>query len=208
MKKILAIALLCTAFAAHGEGLFIGADIGSVTYPDYTSDLTNTLLADGASFTDVSQNVSAFTVGFHVGQWVTDSFGWEAGYTDLGSVDGTYNSDAPVIGNSGTYSYSASAFHVAVLGGIPMGRGELFGKAGVFSARTTLNDNCPGCIPSQSASSTGFLFGGGYELWFNHNVSARFGLNIFNGVKFVNVATYTYDYQTMVQAAVGVNYSF
>jgi len=201
MKKILAIVLLSATFTAHAEGFSIGGDIGMVTYPDYTSDIQTLWLGPNSS---VSQNLVSATLDIHGGQWINDYFGWEVGFADLGSVSGSYNSAIV----NGSYKYSAAALHVAALGGIPLGKGKLFGKAGLFSATTKLEDNCFVCIPSQTLSSTGLMIGGGYELWFTPHISGRVGLNLYNGVKFINEATYAAESKSMLQAAVGANFTF
>jgi hypothetical protein len=204
MKRILAIVLLSAAFGAHAEGFYIGGDLGTVSYPDYTTDTANWLIGNGATYASVTQKVVSSTVDIHIGQWVTEGFGWEAGYADLGSVDGSYASNSGVLFPNGTYTYSAAAAHVAVLGGIPLGRGKLFGKFGLFSASTTLDDP----YFSQTVYSTGLLLGGGYEFWFNPAFSLRAGLNLYSGVNFVNEGTYAIESRGMAQVAVGANFTF
>lgn len=206
--KVLAAALVSAAVSssAMAEGFFIGADVGTVKYPDYTNDIVSGLMSRGAFFASASQNAGSLTLGIRGGQWVSQNFGWEAGYTDLGSVDGTFNSS--II--SGTYKYSASALHAAVLGGIPLGRGKLFGKAGLFSATTKLSGNIfgAGILAPADQSSTGLLLGGGYELAFNNHISGRAGLDLYNGVKFSNVWSGVVESKTMVKVGVGVNFTF
>ncbi len=204
VKTLLAGAFMGAAFAAHAEGAYVGVEVGQVSYPDYTTDSVNFLASQGATFASTTQAVTGTSVGVHVGQWVTRSFGFEVGYTDLGSVDGSFTSNVL----SGTYSYSANAFHGEVLGGIPLGRGTLFGKVGLFSAKTTLNDNCSICTPTQSVTSTGLLVGGGYEFFFTRKFSGRASLNVYNGMKFINEGTYLTENKSITQLAVGVNYLF
>jgi opacity protein-like surface antigen len=185
MKIILSIVFLSCAFTAYAEGFFIGGAVGIVIYPNYTTDTSNWLIDAGASYASVKQNKGSFTLDFHGGQWVNKSLGWEAGYTDLGSVDGSYTSNLTFPGANGTYKYSASASHLAALGGTPLGLGRLFGKIGLFSASTHLSDP----FGSQNESSTGLLLGGGYELSLTPNLAGRAGINLFNGVKFINEGT-------------------
>jgi OmpA-like transmembrane domain len=204
MKKILAIALFSTTITAHAEGVFIGGDLGLVSYPDYTTDTTNWLINNGASYVATTQKVVSGSLEIHGGQWITDSLGWEIGYANLGSVTGSYTSNAFVTYPSGAYKYSASAVHVALLGGIPMGRGKLFGKFGVASASTTLDDP----YFSQTVYSTALLLGGGYEFWVNPNVSLRAGLDLYSGVDFVNEGSYAIESRGMARVAVGANVTF
>ncbi len=206
--KVLAAALVSVAVpsSAMAEGFFIGADAGTVTYPDYTNEITSGLMANGALFASSTQNAGSFTFGVHGGQWVNQNFGWEAGYTDFGSVTGTFNSNIL----SGTYKYSASALYASALGGIPLGRGKLFGKAGLFSATTKLSGNVfgAGILAPADQSSTGLLLGGGYELAFTNQISGRAGVNLYNGVKFSNVWSGVVESKTLVQVGVGVNFTF
>ena len=208
MKKILAIILFSVSLGAHAEGFFVGGDLGLVSYPDYTPDIANGLYGTGASYVGTTQRVVSGSVEIHGGQWITDTFGWEAGFTGLGSVTGSYVSDSPTAAYpSGSYKYSASAVHIAALFGIVLGRGTLFGKFGLASAATTLDD------PSVSWTvySTPLLIGGGYEFWFNPNVSLRAGLDLYSGVHFVNEGSYPYytiESRGMARAAVGVNFTF
>jgi hypothetical protein len=189
------------------EGFFIGADVGRVTYPDYTNELVNGLVASGATFASARQDAASFTVGIHGGQWVNQNFGWEAGFTDLGSISGSFNSN--LVNGSGNYKYSASAIYASALGGIPLGRGKLFGKAGLFSATTKLSGTFGAfLLAPQDQSSTGVLLGGGYELRFNDKISGRAGLDLYNGVKFSNVWSGVVESKTLVQVGVGVNFTF
>jgi OmpA-like transmembrane domain len=199
-KKFLvaAITSFCVASAASAQGMYFGADVGTVRYPDYSSDLA--AVYGGPA----SQETHGLSVGIHVGQWITDSLGWEVGYNDFGNVNGNYYA----VG--GSYQYSASAMHVAVMGGAPIGAGKLFGKLGLYFADTTLDDYCGLCsyIPSQTVSSSGFLLGVGYEFWVTPAFSVRAVLNLYDGVSFVDVASYGIDNRNMVQPTIGMNYSF
>lgn len=209
MKKTIGfIAAAITVFAlispASAKGFFIGGDLGMVSYPDYSTDTVNWLYSQSATYASATQQNVALTLGIHGGQWITGNFGWEAGFSDLGSVNGSYSSDAVVAYPYGDYTYSASALHAAALLGVPVGRGKLFAKVGVFSASTTLDDP----YATQTAYSTGLLVGGGYELWIDPQLSARFGFNLYNNVKFINEGTYSIDNKTMGQVTVGINEIF
>ncbi len=207
--KVLAAALVCAAASssAMAEGFFIGADVGQMRYPDYTNEVVNGLMASGAGFASATQDAASFSFGIHGGQWVNQNFGWEAGYADFGSVSGTFNSN--LINGSGTYKYSASALYASALGGIPLGHGKLYGKAGLFSATTKLSGTVGAfLLAAQDQSSTGLLLGGGYELAFNNHISGRAGLDLYNGVKFSNVWSGVVESKTLVQVGVGVNFTF
>lgn len=209
MKRITAAVLLSAAFAtpAFAEGFFIGADIGTAAgYPDRTGETVNGLIAAGATYASATQKTSSIAFGLHGGQWITEHFGWEVGYDALGSVDGSWVS---IGATTGSYKYSASAFHVAALGGIPLGRGKLYGKAGLFSASTKEDaSNTVGFSASKTQSSTGLILGGGYELSFSDKIAGHAGINLFNGMKFNDFTNNTTSNKTLAQVVVGVDYTF
>lgn len=210
-QMIFAAALLgSVSFGAQAEGFFIGGDIGTVSgYPDRTGATVSALMGAGATSASATQKTGSAAFNLHGGQWLNAHFGWEVGYDVLGSVDGSWTS---VGATTGSYKYSASAFHVAALGGIPMGgRGKLYGKVGLFSASTKEEArNTVGFFSSKTQSSTGLLVGGGYELSFTEKIAGHAGISLFNGVKFDDFTTNntTTDKKTLVQIAVGVDYKF
>lgn len=211
MKKISAAVLLFAAFATpvFAEGFFIGADIGTATgYPDRTAEIANGLVTAGATFASATEKKTSFAFDLHGGQWVTERFGWEVGYDSLGSVDGSWTSIGGTA-TTGSFKYSVSALHVAALGGIPMGHGKLYGKAGLFSASTKEDaSNTVGYSQSKTQSSTGLLVGGGYELSFNDKLAGHVGFNLFNGVKFNDFTNTpnTTDKNNIFQVVVGVDF--
>jgi OmpA-OmpF porin, OOP family len=210
VKKIAAAMALSTVFAtpAFAGGFFIGGDLGiAAGYPDRKEEVGNGLIGAGATYVSVTQKMASIALDLHGGQWVTEQFGWEIGYDALGSADGDWTSSGA---STGSYKYTASAYHFALLGGIPVGgRGKLFGKAGLFSASTKEEvSNTGGYHSSITQSSSGLLLGGGYELSFNERVAGRAGITLFNGVKFNDFTNNQTDKKTLVQVAVGVNYKF
>jgi hypothetical protein len=209
MKKYITAAALSFALVtpAFAEGFFIGGDVGiALGYPDRTSDVGNGLMGAGATSAHVTQKVASTTLALHGGQWINEQFGWEVGYDGLGSVDGTWSSTGST---TGSYKYSASAFHLAALGGIPVGRGKIYGKAGAFSASTTEDaSNTVGFHSSTTTSSSGLLIGAGYSFAFTEKLAGHVGANLFNGVKFHNFATNTSDSKTLFNVAFGVDFKF
>jgi hypothetical protein len=209
MKKFVATVALSFALTtpAFAEGFFIGGDVGiTLGYPDRTSDVGNGLLGAGATSAHVSQKVASTALALRGGQWMGERFGWELGYDGLGSVDGTWSSTGST---TGSYKYSASAFHLAALGGIPVGRGKIYGKAGIFSGSTKEEaSNTIGYHESTTTSSTGLLIGAGYEFSFTEKLAGHVGANLFNGMKFHNFATNTSDTKTLINVAFGVDFKF
>lgn len=209
MRKIVGAALLSAVMSTpvYSAGFFLGADIGSTGgYPDRTGETVNALIGFGASSASATQKKASLGFSVRVGQWVTDRFGWELGYNGFGSIDGSWTS---VGATTGSYKYTASAAHLAVLGGIPVGSGKIYGKAGLYSASTKEEaSNTVGYSASKTHSSSGLLIGGGYEWAFTGNLSGHAGVNLFNGVKFNNFVDNTTTNKTLAQVAVGVDFKF
>lgn len=207
-KNILVLALLSAiATPTLAEGGFIGGDIGLVLgYPNRTGETASGLSAAGATSLSVTQKVSSIAFDLRGGQWITEQLGWEIGYDALGNVDGSWTSTGSTTGN---YKYSASAYHFVALGGIPMGGGKLYGKAGVFSASVKEDaSNTAGFSASNTQSSTGLLLGGGYEWSLSDKLAGHTGIDLFNGVKFHDFSNNKTENKTLVQISVGVDYKF
>lgn len=210
MKKITAAITLFAVFAtpASAAGFFIGGDLGfTAGYPNRTEEVGNGLLGAGATSASVTQKKVSIALDLYGGQWVSEQFGWEIGYDALGSADGDWTSTGA---STGSYKYTVSAYHFALLGGIPVGgRGKLYGKAGIFSASTKEEwSNTTGFSGSITQSSSGLLLGGGYELSFNDRLAGRAGITLFNGVQFNDFTNNQTDKKTLIELAVGVNYKF
>jgi len=207
MKKasVLLVGLLgSVALNSHAAGFFVGGEAGLATYPDFTGSVAQSAINAGFSSVSVKQDASSIAVGIYGGQWVTDNFGWEAAFTDLGSIEGKVTT---VPASSSNYKYAASALSVTALGGIKLGRrGTLYGKAGLYSASVKFDS----ATRSVTTDSTGLVLGGGYSLRFTDHLVGKAELAIYNGVKFqtfgASEGTNTSDNITKV--SVGVAYAF
>src|SRR6266849_2320645 len=114
MKRIsvLLVALLgSVALNSHAAGFFVGGEAGIATYPDFTSSVAQAEINAGFSFASVTQDKGSTAFGIYGGQWVTDNFGWEAAFTDLGSIEGKVTT---VPASNSNYKYAASALSLTV----------------------------------------------------------------------------------------------
>src|SRR5436190_4028918 len=138
MKKtsVVAAALLGTvSLNSLAADFFIGVEAGMALYPDFSDRATQTAPVPSSA----TQDKTSTAYGIYGGAWFTENFGVEAAYTDLGRVEGaasgtvTSGPGAGTVINS-TYKYSATALSITGLGGIKVGAGTLYGKAGLYSA--------------------------------------------------------------------------
>lgn len=207
MKKIsvlLAALLGGVALNSHAQELFVGVEAGVAVYPDFTSDVARATVNAGFSSASVKQDGGSTAFGIFAGAWVTDNFGLQADYIDLGSIEGKVTT---VPASNTFYKYSASAFSVAALGGIKLGaKGRLYGKAGVYRASVEFKS----ATRSITTDSTGLMLGGGYSFRITQHLLARAELTVYNDVKFQTFnapqGSSTSDYITKV--ALGAAYVF
>jgi hypothetical protein len=210
MKRLaLLIAAFMGSFALHAraDGFFVGARASASEYPNWVTTIDSHYYAAGADYSASSQKDTSLGYGIRAGLWVSDHFGFEAGYQDLGSTKGTTTVVFGPIAGTGDWEFSATARYAAVLGGIRIGRGTLFGKVGIQHSATTLKGTY--VSGPRAASSSGALFGAGYSFPFTKHLAARAELEDFRNVRFVD---YTDNYRTtsanLRTVSVGVDYSF
>ncbi|HLP99115.1 MAG TPA: hypothetical protein VK149_11785 [Sideroxyarcus sp.] len=203
--------LLGFSVASQAAGLFVGGGLGVIAYPNWTDKLTSGALAAGATFAATDQEASGVGAGIRVGQWVSDNLGWEVGYSDLGSVTGHTGATFAGTAEMGTWKFSATAAHLAMLGGVKFNRSSLFGKIGVHSSSTKLEGDyvVGNGTYSRSASGTGLLIGGGYIFPFTENLYGRAAIDIFNGVKFTDPLVFANSTkETLTKISFGLDYRF
>jgi opacity protein-like surface antigen len=133
------------------SGPYVGAGWGQF-------DLHLHNLSDvGTAVTDIAHsNDDAWKafVGFRINPYI----GLEAAYVDFGHPDDTFQTS----GSSGVYHVSMTGFSPAVLGIIPIGPVEVFGKAGYyFYDLDTRVDFSSGPFLESRHSRSDFLYGGG-----------------------------------------------
>lgn len=208
-----------TSVAPASARNFIGGAVGTLSgYPDSTGDIVYGLVGNGWTSASASQKTSTTSYSVYGGQWLSERLGWEVGYGAFGSVDGSFTASAGLQSYNGSYKYSATTVYGAVLGAIPLGSGKLYGKVGLHSTSTQTDYSTQRYIlttlvstgtASATKSGTGLVLGAGYEYPLNKNWAVRADMTMFNGAQFVSVADFTMTKsQTLIQTAVGLDYSF
>ncbi len=221
MKKVVMVAAMSAllsspAFAQN----FIGAAVGSTSgYPDSTNTIVGGLIANGWTSASDSQKLSASSLSIYGGQWLSDKLGWEAGYLDSGSVDGTANASTATQTFASPYKYSATSLYGAVLGAMQVSGGKLYAKVGLHSSSakteyTSTKSTTAGVVLATGAGSTtkstiGFLIGAGYEYELNKSWNLRADVTMLGGVQFADAWNFANtDTQTLTNISIGANYNF
>ena len=194
---LVAIALVFIRVEPAVSDVYVGVDLG-FAQADMKAEQTASRLAtlSGSTVTYVYDEAVGYLRGY-VGFPINENFGLEGGYFNTGSLDATYT----IGGASATESYDADGFDLTAVvwaddynkGGI-YGRGglhfsELSGAASITIGGTTYN------IASQSASGTGTVFGGGYELEKSADGTAiRVGIDFYSTIGGLDDADFTLFY--------------
>jgi OOP family OmpA-OmpF porin len=206
---VVAALLGSAAVNCHAHGFYIGAEAGLALYPDFTEDA---MRASPTTNVTVKQDATSLAYGVFAGYWFTPNFGVEAGYANLGSVDGTVEGSS-FFGTSfkASYTYSAQAASIAALGGVQLGKGTLYGKLGMYDASVTAEFVAGVGQPktSSSVSSTGLLYGAGYSWPFTKNLMGRAELVVYDGVEFQKVFNHSRTTNENIgKLSFGVAYAF
>ena len=209
--RFLVAALFCSiSLGAQAEG-FAGGSIGLVGNPNWTDEFNKYMVANGASSSKTEQNSVSASLNLRGGYWLNDNFGAEGGLISIGEAKGDNTTTGGQAGTS-TYAFTTGALYATALGGLKLGKGRLYGKAGLFSASTELKTTTtiPGQVGATTkASSTGLIFGAGYSIHVMNHLSIRPELTIMSGVKFKNLDdTKPDDKKTLTQFSVGADYMF
>jgi len=207
---VLSSTLALPAFAA-GNGFFVGGSLGLVKNPNWVDAANQYMVTNGASSSETKQNATSLSIGVRGGYWLNDNFGVEGGLVGISEAKGTITTTGAFAGTT-TYSYTTGALYAAALGGLPLGSGKLFGKAGVYHASTKLTGTTTisgMSISSPTASNTGLLLGVGYAFRIMNHLSIRPEFTLYNGVKFNNLDTTKSDEtKNLYQLSVGADYLF
>jgi hypothetical protein len=214
-NNILLIALLTSSVAtpafASGNGFFAGGSLGLVKNPNWVDSANQYMVANGAASSDTKQNAASLSIGVRGGYWLNDYFGVEGGFVSISEAKGTVTTTGSIAGTT-TYSYTTGALYATALGGLPLGKGKLFGKAGLYSASTKLAGTTTVAgmtVSSPTASNTGLLVGGGYAIHVLNHLSIRPEFTLYNGVKFNNLDTSKpSESKNLYQLSVGADYMF
>jgi hypothetical protein len=207
VKKLLLAICIFLAQPAYADEKFWGADFASTFgYPASTNTIPAAMVSAGAPNASAQQKAGSLGAGLFIGQWYSQNIGSEVGYNYLGgNIDGSWSAGHL----RGTYNYAASAFHWAFLAGTQVGAGRIFGKVGLYSAKTKSEWAVSGGASSSAQdSSLGLMAGLGFDEDLNDGLSSRFGVDIYNAVKFHDVAKADPVEQMMYRVSVGLIYRY
>lgn len=216
MKKVAMVAalsaMLSTPVFAQN---FVGASLGTTGgYPDSTGTIVSGLIANGWTSASASQKIAASSLGIYGGQWLSDKLGWEVGYLDSGTADGTGDASFTTKTFNMPYKYSATSIYGAALGAMQVGGGKLYAKAGLHStdaksSYSYTNTSTGGAGSASKTNSTaGLLLGVGYEYELTKSWGLRADVTMLNGVQFSDVWNGSTKTQTLTNISIGANYNF
>jgi len=162
----LALALSQVAAAQQKDiGWYVGGAIGQSKANDWCSDEG---LPPGGAITSCSDTDTAWKIlgGYQFHR----NFAVEAQYQELGKVKGTAN-----VAPFGNVDVSAdnTQFAVSILGILPVGDFQLFGKLGYESISQSASANAAGITLTNSGSDSGALYGLGAKYAIGQNLRLR-----------------------------------
>jgi len=173
-----AVALALTAGTASAQsedndsGFYVGAGVGQFNVQIDDIDQTD----EAISKLDDSDNSWKAFIGWRLNRYISA----ELAYIDFGSVRGTFGSapsSTTASGSSGNYDVSVSGFAPYVIGTIPLGPVELFGKVGYYFYDTktsfNLDDPLSHDIADSSTNEEDFVYGAGLGVTFLQHLNAR-----------------------------------
>jgi OOP family OmpA-OmpF porin len=187
MKKIQLVAILVFAsFAAHAEGVYVGADL---IYNRYNFNVSGV--------TGGGNSGGEFSGKALIGYKFNDIWAVEGGYADLGSPSYNYS-----IGTTtGSLKSSSNAWYAAAKGTVPLNEQfSVYGKLGLARTHFSVDGSGIGSTLGQSDNKTALYAGIGAQYNLTKNVGwtlelERFGSNSDRGSKGNTIST-------------GIRYSF
>lgn len=212
-KSVLMLVMLSASLALNvrAEGFFVGSDIAPIVYWKAKSEDCFFNCSPYRS----QQDSNAFGFGIHGGQWLWSGYGgvvgWEAGYDNLGYINGSTTATAGFTTSTGNWKHTATAVHAAaILEGIS-GKHRAFSKIGLFRSSTKTEGTyvIGGGTYSSRTSGTGLLLGVGYKYEFARQFFWVVGMDGFIRVKVsdpINPATTTSE--NLLKISFGIDYNF
>ena len=155
MRKLIAMAMIAVALpaAAQEQGFYIGASVGN----SKTGDSCNNLAA-GISCDDKTTTWKLLG-GYQFNRYIAAELGYSDSLAKVATSGGGLSEDIKV-----------SALELVAVPAYPIGDFSIFGKLGVYAARTEDKTNFAGDL-SESNSNVTFGAGVGYRI--HRNFSAR-----------------------------------
>lgn len=197
------LALATGARAADDTGWYGSLNLGRSHLGLSGNDLDGRNAAQGVtSSTTLDSRDSAWSL--NAGYRFNRNFALEAGYVDLGSYRFTGNTSAPAAGSLDG-RYKAHGYSLVAVGIVPLQSGfSLYGKAGLFLARTELSASSSATALGGADSSRGTgTIGAGLSYDFTRNVFGRAEWNRYARIGDDNTGRASVDLYT-----VGVGYRF
>ena len=194
---LLAMAVVLFRAEPTMADVYVGVDLG-FAQADMKAEQTASRLAtlSGSTVTYIYDEAVGYLRGY-VGFPINQNFSLEGGYFNTGSLDATYT----IAGASATESYDADGFDLtAVVRADDYDKGGIYGRAGLHfselsgAASITIGGTTYN-IASQSASGTGTVFGGGYELEKSADgTGIRLGVDYYSSIGGLDDADFTLFY--------------
>ena len=161
------------------------------------------------------QDSTGYGFGIHGGQWLSSGdggvVGWQAGYANLGNINGSTTATIGLATSTGKWKHAATALHAAVIMEGINGKNRVFSKIGVYrsSSKTDGSYVIGGGNYSGKTSGTGLLLGVGYRYEFIKQLFWIANVDGFIHVKLIdpsNPAATTSE--NILKVSFGVDYSF
>lgn len=152
------------AHAENDQGFYLGAGVGQFNVQiDDIDDTDNAI-----ERLDDDDNAWKLFAGYRFNPYIS----LEAAYIDFGGPSDRFETG----GSSGDYSAELSGFAPYVIGTLPLGPVELFGKIGYYFYDVDLNvdlDDVGGNVFHSSKSDEDLLYGAGVGMTFFDHLHAR-----------------------------------
>jgi opacity protein-like surface antigen len=161
--------VLCSFAPALGAQENTGGPYVGVGWGQFNVDIDNLSNAGSTASNIIDSDDNAWKA--FVGWRFSPYIGLELAYLDLGSPSDRFEGS----GSSGNYTLDVSGFSPYLIGTIPLGPFELFGKVGYYfyDVDVTLDLDSPGPNLDSSSSSQDFVYGGGIGITFLEHVHVR-----------------------------------
>lgn len=174
-KSFLAFAVLLGSLVlqVQAEGFFVGADIAPIINWQAKSEDCFFNCSPYHS----EQDSTSVGFGIHGGQWLWSDnggvVGWEVGYDNLGSINGSTTATIGLSTGTARWKYAATAQHAAVLLEGINGQNRVFSKIGIYRSSTKAEGAYVfgGGTYSHQASGAGLLLGVGYRYAYTKHLS-------------------------------------
>lgn len=193
MKTQFAVGIAAAVFACNaaipiaqaddGTGWYVGANLGRSDLKIDGTDLDQVFADQGLTTTaTLDKHHSAYSL--NLGYQANPYFAVEGGYVDLGKHSVSADVSAPAADTLGG-SFRARGYDLSAVGILPIDAGwGIYGKAGVFRAKTSLDVNSTGAVAVSGGSShdTKPTYGVGVSYDFTRQIAGQLEWDRFHDV--------------------------